>query len=93
MTQIIHRIRTLVAGIVSPASPSFLDAVFNGVRSDTATPSGDHGALARAGAPTHRLRLHRRDLAAALRADPAAPEHELTTWPPASHGREARQGC
>lgn len=93
MARIIHRIGTLVAGVVRPPSPSFLDAVFNGNRSNSAAPTGEHGPLVRAGAQTHRLRPQRRDLAAALRADPAAPEHELTTWPPASHGRGASQGC
>lgn len=93
MTHIVHRIRTTIATIVRLPSPSVLDAVFGGAHADPDMPIGDRGAPVRAGAPTHRLRPQRRDLAAALRADPAAPEHELTTWPPASHGRGACQVC
>jgi len=93
MAQIFHRIRTLTAGVVHPPSPSLLDAVFSGGHADHVTPTADHGAVVRAGAPTYRLRPQRRDLAAALRADPAAPEHELTTWPPAAGPRGVCQGC
>lgn len=92
MTRIVHRIRSVVTGIVSPPNPSLLDAVFNGVHSDPATPSADHGAAVRAGTRIDRLRSQRRDLAAALRSDAGTPEQELTIWPPASRS-EPCQTC
>jgi len=93
MTRITDRIRTIARRIVSPPSPSLLDAVFRAVHAEAAAPTADHGAAVKAGSQIDRLRSQRRDLTAALRADPSAPEDELTTWPPASGPRGACQNC
>ena len=93
MTRFISRIRSAVAGIVRPPSPSLLDAAFHGAHADPAGPSADRGAAVKPGSPVDRLRSQRRDLAAALRADPTAPEHELTTWPPALAKVESCTAC
>lgn len=92
MTPVIHRIRSIVASIVRPPSPSLVDAVFNGAHFDPPTPTTDHGPAIKAGSRIDRLRSQRSDLAAALRSDDGAPERELTIWPPAAR-REPCRAC
>jgi hypothetical protein len=87
MTRFISRITTAITGIIKPAGPSFLDAAFNGVRSDPASPTADHGAAVRPGSPIDRLRSQRRDIAAALLSDAGQPDQELSVWPPAANHR------
>ena len=91
MPFVFDRVRSILVDILRPPSPSLLDAVFRAVHADAAGPIAD--AAPHAGSRIDRLRPQRRDLAAALGADPAAPQDELTTWPPASGPPGACQGC
>ena len=94
MTRVISRVRNTLTDMLNTPSPSFLEAVFNGVHADPATPTADHGAAVRPCSRIDRLRSQRRDLAAALRADAGQPERELTVWPPAvNHRIEPCQAC
>ena len=93
MTRIISRIRSTIAGIVRPPSPSLFDAALRGAHNDPAIPAVDHGAAVKAGSPIDRLRSQRRDLAAALRAGAGQPERELTAWPPVIPCPEPCRAC
>ena len=93
MTRIISRIRSTIAGIVRPPSPSLFDAAFHGAHHDPAAPTTDHGAAVKAGSPIDRLRSQRRDLAAALRAGAGQPERELMAWPPVIPRPEPCRAC
>ncbi len=88
MSELLRRIRPTILAILRPTGRPLIDVVFGGAHVDPAV--ADHGGAVKAGSRTARLRPQRRDLAAALRADTAAPEDELTTWPPAAQSRPCR---
>lgn len=93
MPRLIPRIRSTLAGIVRPTGHSLVHAIFGGAHADRDAQAVDHGAATKPGTRTDRLRPQRHDLSAALRADPTAPEHELTTWPPAAAEADPCRAC